>query len=232
MKTLIIAALVATSPLMANAELFRFYAITSNDPSNPAIGESQLLMDVTETGAGQVSVLFTNTGPEQSAISDIYFDTPDVAPPFNLAIAQIINGSGVQFIEGARPQNLPAGMDPLIAFCSDEDLGATSPPPKNGINPYESLLLELTYTDTYSFIDLLGSGELRVGLHVISMGTSADSESFINVIPEPGTASMLAAGSAFLISFRRRMSGLKILHLDWQVLHPNKEKKDLELKNI
>ncbi|MBT8046168.1 MAG: PEP-CTERM sorting domain-containing protein [Pontiella sp.] len=201
MKKLLIAVLAAIIPMMASAELFGFSAIPSNAPLNPSIGENQLFMDVTETGLGEVSIVFTNTGPEPSTIAEIYFDAPDVEPPLNLALVQIINTPGVSYVYDANPQNLPAGR--MFLFCADLGTEPENPAPKNGIDPYEYLVLEMTYTDPpHNFIDLLQSGDLRIGLHVISMGTSEDSESFINVIPEPSTA-LLLGFSGLLIKVRR-----------------------------
>lgn len=212
MKRFITAVVLMVAVVSARAEMFTFYSITSNDPSGDSqtTGENQIEMYVTETGIGEVSILFTNTGPNLSAISDIYFDVPEVEPPFNLQLSanDILPGPDVDFVLGTRPENLPAGMDPLIAFYSDENLGATSPPPVNGINPYEYLILNMTYTDPpHNFIAMLESGELRVGLHVISMGDDGlggtYSESFINNIPEPSTALLLGFIALVGKSYRR-----------------------------
>ena len=200
MKRYIIAVTLILATVSARAELFSFDAITSTDPFNPAIGESQLFMDVRETD-GAVSITFTNTGPQLSTIAEIYFDSPDVEPPLNLTLDQIINTPGVNFIEGARPPELPSGR--LFEFCADLASEATNPA-QTGIDPNEYLVLEMSYTHPpYSFIDLLKTGELRVGLHVVSMGTSAGSESFINNIPEPSTALLLGFVALVGRSYRR-----------------------------
>ncbi|MEN8254883.1 MAG: PEP-CTERM sorting domain-containing protein [Verrucomicrobiota bacterium] len=206
MKHLILIILLTASA--SRAELFGFNAITANDTNGTAqiVGESQLFMDVTSTGEGQVSVLFTNTGPASSAISEIYFSTldPDVAPPVSLEIVSVINGPGVSFVDGdVAPPNPPGGE--LIGWmCTDEAAGSEKAA-KNAIDPYEYLILEMTYTEPpYNFLDMLHSGDLQVALHVIDMGAGGEfSETFVNVIPEPASM-VLLLGTSGLIAFVRR----------------------------
>lgn len=196
----------------ARAVLFSFYGITSNDPSGNAvtIGETQLSMDVNILSPGLVSVLFENTGLYSSSVAEIYFDSPTVIPPLNLELFSIINGSGVKYVEDEAPDTLPGGNDPLIQFSADVAAEAGNPAPKNGINPGEWLELHLTYTDPpHNFIDMLMSGELRVGLHVIGLGDDGFggnySESFINeiMIPEPSTALLLGVAALFCRTYRK-----------------------------
>ena len=210
MKYKILAITLLLSTLASHADVFSFYSITSNDPSgfSQTVGESQLFMDVIETGSGTVSVTLSNTGPEDSIIKEIYFDTldPNVDPPVSLELVSIVNGAGVVFVEEASPQNLPAGTDPLIAFCADESAEAQQGQggAHNGVDPGESVLFQMTYTDPpYSFLDMLTAGELRVGLHVGGMGTGDYSESFINVIPEPASFLLISATATAAVFVRR-----------------------------
>ena len=210
MKRLTNCIIILLAPFVVNAELFSFSAITSNDPSGTAqtIGESQLFMDVIETGPGQVDILFTNAGPAASSVREIYFDTSDseAFPPVNLNISQFNNGPGVLFVNGARPPNLPGGS--LINFVSVESAqsrGSSS----NGINPYEYLMLKITYNaDPYAFLDMLESGDIRVGLHVGGIGDY--SESLVNnltsiaTIPEPAPLVLFVATLTSIAFVRRR----------------------------
>src|SRR5215510_170447 len=102
----------------------------------------------------------------------------------------INNGAGVAFALGGSPPDMPGGTN--VGFVSDFRVGANSPAPTNGLNPGETLSLVFnlnssTFTDV---INALNSGALRVGLHVISIGTAATSSSFVTV-PEPSVGLLL-----------------------------------------
>ncbi len=193
MKHLLVAAILVASALVARAELFAFCAITSNDSSGYAqlAGESQLYMDVTVLDTGQASLVFTNTGPEDSVVSRIDFD---FAPELGLNLIAINNGSGVEFqASPASPNNLPGGKSLNNAFISDLSVAAKNPRPKNGLNPYDSVELFIRYDDSRNLLDALENETLRIGLHVQSFA-GGYSESFVNVVPEPGAISMLLVG--------------------------------------
>ncbi|MEE9369806.1 MAG: hypothetical protein V3V05_13240 [Pontiella sp.] len=196
MKRLLFAALlVVLSVSAARAELYQFYAITSNDSSGYAqfVGESQLFMEITQIGGGMFSLVFTNASSAQSVVSTIYFD---YTPEINLDLISINDGSGVAFTSGrVNPGNLPAGQSLAFAFNSDLGVAANNPSPHNGINPSDSLELILDYDGTESFITALNNESVRVGMHVISLGEY--SESFVNVVPEPATFSMALSSVAF-----------------------------------
>jgi hypothetical protein len=219
MKKLITILTAAVLPLMAHAEWFNFSAITANDTNGTSqtVGETQFWVEIVETSPGNISALFTNIGPYDSRISEIYFDTldPYVTPPVDLQIQNIIGSDGVAFTEDANPSNPPGGGDPLIAFYSDESADSKS---KFGIDPYESLLLELTLSDPpYDFLTMLLSGDLRIAVHAQSLGENGQySESFINnivpydaptdPIPEPGTLALVGIGALGLIGLKRKLS--------------------------
>ena len=190
MKRLFIIAVLAFSSLTARSELFTFYAITSNDSSGYAqfVGESQLYMNVNLLGMGQVSLVFTNTGPDESVITRIYFD---YIPELSLSLAAINDGNGVNFQSApVNPKTLPAGRGMEDTFIAGLAVASANASPHNGINPSGTLELILNYDDSYDFLDSLGNTDLRVGLHVQAF-EGGDSESFVNVIPEPGTLPLL-----------------------------------------
>ena len=204
MKRLLITVTLALHAVSAQAELFAFYSITDNDPSGYAqfVGESQLYMDVTLLSMGQVSLVFTNTGPVASSVSRIYFD---YNPELSLSLVTINDGGGVEYAANpSNPKNLPSGNNQTEAFISDLAFSSDNPSPHKGINPYESLELIFNHNDAYNFLDSLESEELRVGLHVISLGEY--SESFVNNIPEPATAPLFFLGTAALRWLRIKKS--------------------------
>ncbi len=197
MKRLLVIAVLVLSTLATRAELFTFYAITSNDSSGYAqfVGESQLYMDVTLLGMGQASLVFTNAGPEDAVVSRIYFD---YIPELNLSLVAINDGNGVEFkASPINPQNLPAGRGMESMFIANLGVASENPAPHKGINPSDSLELIIGYDDSYDLLGSLGNEDLRVGLHVQSF-EGGYSESFVNVIPEPGTLPLLCIGSLVL----------------------------------
>jgi len=186
----------------AMADLYGFYCITNNNPTNAAIGEAQLTVDVTSYGTNQVLFTLLNAGPQASSITDIYFDDGSL-----LALAALIdkdeNGglAGVDFTQEyfakVAPPDLPGGESVSLEFDATEYFKADSDSPvsSNGVGPEEYLgvIFDLQ-TDPYAktladVLNDLASGELRIGIHVQAIGISGDSESFINnpyVVPVPG----------------------------------------------
>jgi hypothetical protein len=239
MKRLLIISAMTLHLISANAELFTFYAITDNDSSGYAqfVGESQLYMNVTLLSLGQVSLVFTNTGPAASSVSRIYFD---YNPELSLSLVSINDGDGVEYdANPTNPKNLPSGKNQTEAFISDLAFSSDNPSPHKGINSYESLELILSYDASYDFFDQLHSGDLRVGLHVISLGEY--SESFVNTIPEPATAPLLLLGTVALRWLRIKKSRRGKQHDDfvpylddgevnelaWVEIHTEKDRRNM-----
>jgi hypothetical protein len=186
------AALATRSPAHASDPISFTTSCSKNDPDNVATG-AQLFVTVSDPGGDQVTFHFYNTGPNPSSISEIYFDDGSL-----LGIASITNGPGVVFVTDADPLNLPAGEDckpPFEVSGAAFRAEATPPPPFHGVNPDEWVEITFDLQAGMTFDDViaeLGSGELRMGMHVIAF-EGGGSESFIN---DPPTAVSLASFGA------------------------------------
>lgn len=182
-----------------------FDCVSNNLAGDCASGEAQLEVTIIGgPGANQVSFTFTNSGPDDSSITDVYFDDGTL-----LGLASIVDGTGVDFESGASPRNLPAGNAAAPAF--EASFAADSEPPvqPNGVNPGEELtvifdlLAGMTLADTEA---ALADGSLRIGIHVQGF-EGGGSESFVNdgeVVPEPDLGLLLVAPLVALVLRRRQ----------------------------
>jgi hypothetical protein len=208
-RTLQIGIALLLMAVTVQADIFGFGNITTNSPNPEAIAD-QLFMDVNTLTPASSSVTFTNTGPSESSISEIYFGSD--LTTLNLSIDSVLSSSaGVSFdISGASPAN-PPGFEEFanwwsitIAAAESEGPGGTS---HNGINPFEYLELGLSYTSTSTLSELIQSGELQVALHVISIGEYSDT--FVNdttVIPEPASLILMGSVGSLLGFVRKRFA--------------------------
>ncbi len=187
--------------------VYSFVDITDPGSENALIGETQLFMEVLPgANPAQVQFWFTNTGPEASSITDVYFDDGVL-----LGISSVVNGPGVSFTPPATPGNLPGGMSVTPPFVTTGSFSADSDPPvqPNGVNPGEELgiLFSLQPGGTYAdVLDELASTDLRVGLHVQGFACG-DSQSFINgpsPVPAPGAILLALMGVALVGRLRYR----------------------------
>jgi hypothetical protein len=183
----------------------------SNNSGQAAAVAPQLSVEV-EQGADDTEASFTflNNVGIAASITDVYFDDGSL-----LGIASISSSAGVSFSPDANPANLPGGN-----CCSfDASFSADSDPPVsgNGVNSSTewltivfNLVAGMTFADT---IAALISGDLRLGLHVQAIGTSGNSDGFINnpLDPVPLPAGLLLflsglAGIGFLGRFKGKRS--------------------------
>jgi hypothetical protein len=219
----------SAAPAQADTVTLGFYNITNNKAADAATGEAQLFVDVikydqygdgTIIGPDQVAFKFRNTGPNASYISDIYFDDGAL-----LGIAQVVNGTGVDFKSPANNENLPGGndIDPKFkttsGFSAQNDSGAA-----NGVNPGEFVDIIFDLKDSKTYADVIAAlalpiprtiapepdNWLRIGIHVQGFppppgSTVGGSESFVNnPVPLPGAVLLLGAGLVRLVAYARR----------------------------
>lgn len=190
----------------AQAATFGFGCISNNSTANCDLGESQLFVDVTDAGSNQVLFMFTNSGPDLSSITDIYFDDGTL-----LGIASIDNSSfGVSFSQGASPRNLPSGNAIDFKTTADFLADSDSPVQPNGVNPTEylgitfDLLPGVSYADTINA--LYAETDLRIGIHVQGYDDGG-SESFVSTttpIPVPAAIFLFGSGLLGLVGMARR----------------------------
>lgn len=212
--------LCASLPLaQASVLTFGFQCITNNVSSQCLIGQNQLFVDVVDDSqsssfggvtvtpsSGQVGFLFYNTGPSPSVITLVLFDDGVLSLPLTL-----VQVSGVSFSQVSGSPTLPGGGSLSTPFATTSGFGADAnpPPPANGVGPGEALgiIFSLASGSTWSdVINAMGTGSLRIGLHVQSIGTTGGSEGFINTphpIPEPATLGLVGAG-LLLVGWRKR----------------------------
>jgi hypothetical protein len=191
--------LLSAAAFAAQAALtYSFGCITFNSDGNCTTGSTQLDLTVSDGSNGTVNFLFTNTGPQASSITDLYFDWK--APQLALTQGALTQSAGVSFGWGATPVNLPAGN--TIAFSSDLGLDSNVPTQPSGINPGE--WLNIAFAGSFSQLSAgLHSNELLVGLHVQGF-SNGGSESFVSV-PEPSVYALLLVGLPLLgFAIRRR----------------------------
>ena len=194
--------------IRAQAIPFSFTCITNSDPTDAAIGEAQILVDVLDYGTNGVLFYFTNVGSEACSLTDVYFDDGAL-----LGSALIIdpNSPGVVFSLNASPPNITGHNNITPAFFTTAGFSADSDPPthSNGVNPGEFLgiYFELQAGNTYAdVLNDLETGDLRVGVRLQGFA-SGGSEAFVNkkaAVPEPSTCIFFLFGIVGIVGIKRK----------------------------
>lgn len=204
-KTLLVlvAALgLVSSGTPAYSAQFGFVNISNNSGIASSVA-SQFLVDVIDSGAN-VDFKFTNAVGTASSIADIYFDQ---VPDLFTGISSISDsGAGVAFASPATPADLPGGG--TIGFAADFSADSVPPASPNGVDAaseWVTISFALGSNAYADIINALNSGALRIGLHVQSIGTTGQSDAFVNTpVPEPGFYGLLSLGLGGLYLLRRR----------------------------
>ena len=177
-----------------------------------------------EAPSGQVDFRFLNTGPTDSIITTIYFDTGTTSLLSSIASINAITGS-VSFEDASPGGTLPGGNGNPYKFSSDLSADRTSKGGvTNGINVGEELQVIFNLTSGTKLTDLKGNfggpldlSKIRIGIHVQSIDgpgfSPGDSRGMIagpvplqfsNGVPEPSTYLLGGAALSFLAFLRRR----------------------------
>lgn len=176
--------LISVAPAQAyiDPQTVTFDNCSTNNSGDVTIGKMQMSVSVYRGDGEQVKFVFNNSGPEESSITDVYFEDGAL-----LGIATIVNGTGVSFSQYASPGDLPAGNDcyppfsATVGFTADSD----SPTQPNGVNPGEWVTVIFNLKDDKTYDDVINDlryGGLRIGIHVQGFA-SGGSESFVSVPP-------------------------------------------------
>lgn len=155
---------------------------------------------VVSEGTGEVDFTFHNASLIDSSIARIYFEDD-----LFLGIASITNGTGTDFSQPATPSNLPSAglLEPPFVTANEFSIGSDAPPPHNGANPGEWVMITFTLISGGTFqgvIDELETETLRIGAHIIAL---PDCSSESAVVPEPTTIALLGLGVLALLRKRR-----------------------------
>jgi hypothetical protein len=235
MKSLIRAAVVGAvflfGSLHASANMIQisFYQLTNNNTEDLSSQLYATLWDAdmanaqygTSLGSDQILFTFHNDVGTTSNIAEIYFDDGLLGPSVALnSLGGFTNFTG----GGANPGNLPGGMDALPEFNATQEFSADVNPgnPANGINEAGDILgvqlgLGSAGSGLYETWDQvaqgMADGDLRLGLHVRTIGALGGSDSYVslppdfdNGVPVPGTLFLFGLGLLGLATQRKKFS--------------------------
>ncbi len=175
--------------------------------SNPSDLEYIDLNALIVTATGGVSVSISNdslpgdpgvTGTRPT-VTRIFFEDRSGTAGNNVTI--LSHSGGVSFTR-TDSANLPGGNN--IGFEVDSAFTANNPRPVNGVDPGESIVFLFGGATYEQVLASVVSGDFRIAMHVQEIGRfGEDSASFVNVIPEPGSALTMLLGGLLLLRRRR-----------------------------
>lgn len=206
-------AVVAFASGTASAQyVYPFEGITTNNPGDVAIGESQLRLAVTGVVIDDVDYVdftFTNaTGGLASSITGVYFYDGELLEDGEI----LASSGGVTFSDGANPKHLtglPQGGPEGVASPLLYSAGSDAPVRARGVDPGESLTIRFGIAEGHDLVDILDAlsqgvttDGLIVGIRVQGFA-SGGSESFV-AVPEPASLTMLGMSALAGLGYARR----------------------------
>jgi hypothetical protein len=193
---------------LADSITLEFERVTDNSDDDLS---SQLSVLVTDQGDGTVLFVVTNGTSSSivSCITDVYWGLESGSGTSSASVAGLLDtevdflasgsgsptSTGVKFQDGASPADPPGLGGDWAGAAADAD----PPPAQTGVERGESAGFLLTMLDGVDWDDIVAgfqSGSLRMALHIQSIGTTGDSDTYQSVVPVPEPASVLLLGSA------------------------------------
>jgi len=164
--------LMAAGSANATPIYYFFDVLVANSASQASIVETQIRMGVEAGGSGGVNFLFENLGPNNSAITAVYFQSP---PPALLPPNPITSwSSGVKFsTDNTGTPTTPGGSIPWngTQWLADNDPGNA-----NAVQPSEWINFFFSGANYGDVITALNAGTWHTALHVQSIGLTGGSE--------------------------------------------------------